>query len=146
MPKNTLISSSSTNGFFTEKPAVHNQFHEDLAFRRVKDCNIPSDSDSFQTTNIIIVYLSPKVSQSLDPELATFGDKVLSPQVLTWTGDAERNVPYLRTWDSLGRRKDELVTSEGWRNLQDLGISEGIVAIPYENRHGLFSRVHQFLK
>lgn len=41
---------------------------------------------------------------------------------------------------------DELVTSEGWRNLQDLGISEGIVAIAYEKRFGALDRVHQFLK
>jgi len=100
----------------------------------------------FEQSDQIIVYLPLKVSQSVDTELAKFGDRVISPQVLTWTGDAERNIPYLRTWDSFGKRKDELVTSEGWRNLQDLGIREGIVAIPYENRHGSFSRVHQFLK
>lgn len=60
--------------------------------------------------------------------------------------DAERNLPYLRTWDTFGKRQDELVTSEGWRNLQDLGIEEGIVAIPFENKSREFSRVHQFIK
>ena len=39
-----------------------------------------------------------------------------------------------------------MVTSEGWRNLQDLGISEGIVAIAYENDHLEYSRLYQFLK
>lgn len=107
---------------------------------------LPSLITQIEVTNGITVYLPSEVSKITDPELANFGDKVISPQVLTWTGDAERNIPYLRTWDSLGKRKDELVTSEGWRNLQELGISQGIVAIAYENRHGSFSRVHQFLK
>lgn len=60
--------------------------------------------------------------------------------------DAEKNVPYLKTWDTFGKRKDELVTSEGWRMLQEIGIQEGMVAIPYENESGPYSRVHHFLK
>jgi hypothetical protein len=60
--------------------------------------------------------------------------------------DAEKNVPYLKTWDTFGKRKDELVTTEGWRRLQEIGIQEGMVAIPYENRSGPYSRLHHFLK
>jgi len=60
--------------------------------------------------------------------------------------DAEKNVPYLKTWDTFGKRKDELVTGEGWRKLQEIGIQEGMVAIPYENKNGPYSRVHHFLK
>lgn len=67
--------------------------------------------------------------ESITPDLSTFGEKVLSKQVLSWVADAEKNPPYLRTWDSWGKRQDELVTSEGWRKLQALGIEEGIVAI-----------------
>lgn len=43
-------------------------------------------------------------------------------------------------------RKDEIITSEGWRRLQEIGIAEGMVAIPYENEYGMYSRVYQFLK
>jgi hypothetical protein len=60
--------------------------------------------------------------------------------------DAEKHVPYLKTWDTFGKRKDELVTTEGWRKLQEIGIQEGMVAIPYENRSGPYSRIHHFLK
>jgi hypothetical protein len=60
--------------------------------------------------------------------------------------NAEKNIPYLKTWDTFGKRKDELVTSEGWRRLQEIGIQEGMVAIPYENRSGPYSRIHHFLK
>lgn len=66
--------------------------------------------------------------------------------MLAHVADAERNPPYLRTWDSFGHRVDELVTSEGWRALSAMGIAEGMVAIPYENQFGAHSRVYQFLK
>lgn len=65
---------------------------------------------------------------------------------MAWNADAERNTPYLRTWDSWGKRIDELITSEGWRNLQALGIAEGIVAIGHEGEHAQYNRMYQFLK
>lgn len=92
------------------------------------------------------VYLPSEVKQELYPDLNRFGDVVLSRKVLDWVADSEKNLPYLKTWDTFGKRRDELITSEGWRNLQDLGIEEGIVAIPFENKHKEFSRVHQFIK
>lgn len=68
-----------------------------------------------------------------------------------WVSDAERNVPFVRGRvrsrtrvspferagsdqvigsgrDAFGRRTDELVTSEGWRNLQKMGLKEGYVS------------------
>jgi hypothetical protein len=92
------------------------------------------------------VYLPLSVQKSVTPDITAFGDLVLSKKVFDWVADAEKNIPYLKTWDAFGKRKDELVTSWGWRQLQDTGIEEGIVAIPYENKNGPYSRVHQFLK
>jgi hypothetical protein len=86
------------------------------------------------------------VQNSVTPDISALGDLVLSKKVFDWVADAEKNVPYLKTWDTFGKRKDELVTSQGWRMLQETGIEEGIVAIPYENKNGPYSRVHQFLK
>jgi hypothetical protein len=71
---------------------------------------------------------------------------VLSKRVLDWVADAERHPPVLKSWDTFGVRRDDLVTSEGWRKLQDLGVQEGIIAIPYEVNEGQYSRVYQFLK
>jgi hypothetical protein len=92
------------------------------------------------------VYLPPSVQKSISPDISSLGDLALSKKVLTYVADAEKNAPYLKTWDTFGKRRDELVTSEGWRRLQDIGIQEGMVAIPYENRSGPYSRVHHFLK
>jgi alkylation response protein AidB-like acyl-CoA dehydrogenase len=121
--------SSSTNGFFQSPPQVLNQLYDDVALQRSLSLFLPANT-----------------ARSIAPELSAFGDKVLSKQILHWVADAEKNPPYLRTWDTWGKRRDELITSEGWRNLQDLGIAEGMVAIGYENKDAQYSRVHHFLK
>ena len=54
---------------------------------------------------------------------------MVSKRVINWIADAEAHPPYLKGsgFDIFGRPNDPLVTSEGWRNLQNLGISEGCV-------------------
>ncbi|KAK6367491.1 hypothetical protein LTR64_007467 [Lithohypha guttulata] len=121
--------SSSSAGFFQTPPEVPNQFYDDDALRRGMQLFLPQ-----QVRNVIA------------PDMSNFGAKVLSPQVLSWVSDAERNLPYVKQFDSWGRRRDELFTSEGWRNLQALGIAEGMVAIPYENQFREYSRVYHFAK
>lgn len=92
------------------------------------------------------MFLPVDVQTAITRELESFGDRVLSAEVLGWVADAERNLPQLKTWDTFGRRVDELITSEGWRNLQKLGIQEGIVAIGHTRQYAQFSRLHQFFK
>ncbi|OCL02401.1 acyl-CoA dehydrogenase/oxidase C-terminal, partial [Glonium stellatum] len=121
--------SSSTDGFFQTPPKLENSFYEDAAYRR-----------------IFSFYLPESVQIAVTPDLSRFGSLVLQPSTLAWTADAERNPPYLRAFDTWGRRSNTLITSEGWRKLQDLGIAEGIVAIGYENQFGAYSRLYQFLK
>lgn len=121
--------SSSSTGFFVERPRLPNQVYEDQALDRVRKLYLPS-----------------QINTEITPELERFGDLALSPQVLTYIADAERNLPYLHTYSTFGQRQDILICSEGWRELQNLTIKEGIVAIPYESAHGEFSRVHQFVK
>lgn len=106
-----------------------NQFHDDAALNRGLN-----------------LFLHKSVKDSVSEDLSTFGDKVLSPQVMGWILDAERNTPYVKTFDTWGRRRDELITTEGWRKLQDLGIAEGMAAIPYENRYAEYSRVYHCAK
>ena len=121
----TQSPSSSTAGFFQTPPHVLNQFHDDAALQRA-----------------LHLFLPTEVRTSIAPELSTFGDKVLSPRILSLVLDAERNLPYVKHWDSWGKRRDELVTSTGWQQLQRVGIEEGIVAIPYQNARAQYSRLH----
>ena len=86
------------------------------------------------------------MQSAVAPKLSRFGATVLEPKILRWLADAETHPPRAYSWNIWGKRADELITSEGWRKLQSLGIAEGMVAIPYENRYAEYSRVHQFLK
>ena len=103
--------SSSTDGFFQETPAVLNQLSDDIALQRA-----------------LLLFLPADVQNSVTPELKAFGNKVLSRPVLNLIANAENDLPYLKTWDAWGRRRDELVTSEGWRRLAQMGIEEGMYA------------------
>ena len=92
------------------------------------------------------MYLPERVQISLNGDLSSFGTAVLQDKVSNWLADAEAHPPRLETWDVWGKRQDHLITSEGWRNLQAMGIAEGMVAIAYENKYAEYSRLYQFLK
>ncbi len=92
------------------------------------------------------MYLLTSLQSSLGPDLSRFGGTVLKPNIFHWLADAEVHLPTVQTWHSCGKCEDELLTSEGWRKPKEIGIAEGMVAIAYENRYAVYSRVFQFLK
>jgi alkylation response protein AidB-like acyl-CoA dehydrogenase len=51
-----------------------------------------------------------------------------------------RHIPF----DAWGNRIDRIEVTQAWRNAERIAAERGLVAIPYEARHGAFSRVHQF--
>ena len=120
-----IAPSSSTAGFFQSPPQVLNQYEDDTALRRAMNLFLPHG-----------------VQEALKPDLSAFGERVLTRQTLGWVLEAERNLPYVKAWDTWGKRRDELITSDGWKNLQRMGIEAGIVAIPYENSFQEFSRIY----
>lgn len=129
MSKVAPIPSSASHGFFQAKPKLENPYLEDAAFRRTLDFFLPTATQ-----------------QAIAGPLTQFGDKVLSPQILLWLQSAEIHPPTLVLRDSFGSPRNELVTSEGWRQTQDFAIREGIVAAGYENEHGIHTRLVQFAK
>lgn len=73
------------------------------------------------------VFLPDAIRQSVEAEVSTLGRDVISDQVLSWVSDAEKNTPYLKGSgrDAFGQWSGELVTGEGWRELQKFGIAKG---------------------
>jgi len=128
-PVKEAIPSSSTEGFFQDPPIVLNQLDDDVALQRS-----------------LKLFLPDSLRHEVTPELHRFGDKILSKQVMTLVADAEKNLPYLKTFSTWGKRQDELITSEGWRKLSAIGIEEGMVAIGHENQYAQYSRPWQFCK
>ncbi|OAA60756.1 acyl-CoA dehydrogenase [Cordyceps fumosorosea ARSEF 2679] len=123
--------SGADKGFFQTPPTLSNQFHDDESYKRC-----------------FKLFLSENVASQARDEVAALGEDVLSDQVFAWVSDAYRNLPYLKGSgrSSFGHRTNELVTGEGWRELQKMGISKGIVATGYDTPHGRFSRPLQFLR
>lgn len=121
--------SSSTDGFFQTPPLIKNPLSDDIALQRA-----------------LSLFLPEPLREQCSQDIKALGDKALSKPILDLVADAEKNLPYLKTWDAWGRRQDELITSEGWRKLSAVGIQEGMVAIGYENEYFQFSRTFQFLK
>ncbi|KAL1953944.1 hypothetical protein VTO42DRAFT_2022 [Malbranchea cinnamomea] len=126
--------SSATQGFFQTPPTILPQIEDDNALRRMVALHLPSPPPS-------------KIQQ----DLSRFSRLVLSRQVMSHVADAERNLPYVRPLTTFGaeNKTDPLVTSEGWRSLQDLGIKEGIVGLGYEkpgDGETYNNRIYQYLK
>lgn len=86
------------------------------------------------------VFLPPDVRARTEAEVAALGQDVLADQVFTWITDAERNKPYVKGSgrDVFGSRTAELVTTEGWRELQNFSIAKCMVACGYDTPYGAF--------
>ncbi|KAL7937034.1 acyl-CoA dehydrogenase/oxidase C-terminal [Trichoderma chlorosporum] len=123
--------SGANKGFFQPAPILPNQFYDDVSFRRC-----------------FKLFLPFSVITEVEAEVAALGRDVLSDEVFAWITDAERNKPYLKGSgrDAFGRWHGELVTGEGWRELQKFGLSRGIVATGYDTPYGAFSRPLQYLR
>lgn len=94
------------------------------------------------------MFLPSSIIETVEPDIARFGDDVLAPAIFDWITDSERNLPYVRGSgrDALGKPKSELVVAEGWRRLQDFGIQNGVVAINYDTDNRQFSRLIQCVR
>jgi alkylation response protein AidB-like acyl-CoA dehydrogenase len=127
-----MEASSSTKGFFQPKPVIPPQFLEDRALQRIISLHLPSP-----------------IPKSISEDLLRFSHLVLSKPILGYIADAEKNTPTIKSHSSFGveNKEDPLVTTEGWRALQDTGIREGIVALAYEGSKDKWNhRIHQYIK
>ncbi|KAH7326150.1 acyl-CoA dehydrogenase/oxidase [Stachybotrys elegans] len=122
---------SADTGFFQSPPVLNNQFDDDTVFQRCYN-----------------LFLSPEVAAQWRDEVKTLGKDVLSDQVFSWVRDAERNKPYVSGSGrgAFGEHRGELVTGEGWRSLQNFGLSRGFVGVGYDKNLGPFARPLEFLR
>lgn len=75
----------------------------------------------------LLVFLPDNIASANEAEVITLGQEVISPQVFAWITDSERNAPYLKGSgrDAFGSWTGDLVTGEGWRELQKFGQAKG---------------------
>ncbi|HME90597.1 MAG TPA: acyl-CoA dehydrogenase family protein [Myxococcaceae bacterium] len=111
--------------FLQESPQLNNQFDDDVLLREYLERALPED-----------------VYRDVLPELQAMGE--LACGSLYDLGIRSRNQePQLVHYDPWGRRIDEIRVPDAWKKLARVAAERGLVAIPYERKHGRFSRIHQ---
>lgn len=83
--------------------------------------------------------------QKIIPDLENLGQRV-THEFLEWAKDAETNEPKLIQFNAWGKRIDEIIVAQGWKNLEKASADEGLIAIGYERKFAEFSRLYQFVK
>jgi len=109
----------------------------------------PQHENAFMSDAFLQSYLRrilPKdVMDDIEPDLTRFGEKVAT-SIWSLGQECEVNPPYLKQYDAWGRRIDEIVTCQAWKEQKNISAREGLIAIPYEQGQGEYSRLYQMTK
>ncbi|MFO0593193.1 MAG: acyl-CoA dehydrogenase family protein [Polyangiaceae bacterium] len=107
------------------KPRLQNTYEADEALRSYLTRALPAE-----------------VLAEIEPGLRSLGARAAA-ELAACADEAEAQPPKHVPFDAWGARVDRLETSPGWARIRAAVAEEGLVAIPYERRHGALSRVHQ---
>lgn len=128
-----LVPATATTGFFQPHPVVQNQYTEDSSLQRTAS-----------------LFLPPSLAAQNAPDLEAWGGRVLEREIWGHVVNAERDLPYITGsgYTAFGHAiGDSLVTSPGWKALQDIGIAEGqIVPTGYGEQYGPYARIVQLAR
>ena len=116
----------STAPFVQSPPASSRAWSDDWLLRSVLRHRLPKD-----------------VLNDIEPELIAMEALAIGPRAQLQVQDRERE-PTLTLWDAWGNRIDRIEVTPLWQEAQRIAARTGLVAIPYERRHGGWSRLHQF--
>ncbi len=111
--------------FIQEPPRLGNQYHDDALLRSYLGRTLPGE-----------------VLAEIEPELGEMGALAGGELYELQLAD-RRSEPVLTQWDPWGNRIDAIEHTPLWRRAEELATRSGLVAIPYERKHGPDSRVHQ---
>jgi acyl-CoA dehydrogenase len=112
--------------FIQAPPALGNTFESDVVLRAFLANHLPAE-----------------VFREIEPSLREMGALAGGP-LHDLLREDEASVPVLTSWDPWGRRIDRIELTRLWKETLRISAEKGLVALPYERRHGPFSRLHQF--
>lgn len=112
--------------FIQSPPVLGNQYGDDAFLRGYLQRRLPAG-------------MLAEIEPSLTELGASAGGELYQLQL-----QDRLNEPTLTQWDAWGKRVDRIEVSPLWRRAADIAASHGLIAIPYERRHGRYSRIHQF--
>ena len=111
--------------FLQDPPRPSNRFRTDRAFRQGLERVLP-----------------PDVFAAASAELDEMGERAAGE--LRELGEhAETHPPVHVPYDAWGRRVDRLDVDPAWTRLVEIALETGLVALPYEGRYGVHSRLVQ---
>ena len=87
--------------------------------------------------------LPPDVLGDIEPDLDEMG-RISGGELYDLQLEDRLNEPRLVQWDAWGNRIDRIELTPLWQKAAPLAARSGLIGIPYERRHGRFSRIHQF--
>ncbi|MBM4360317.1 MAG: acyl-CoA dehydrogenase family protein [Deltaproteobacteria bacterium] len=111
--------------FFQDPPSLGNQYQDDHVLRGHLERTLP-----------------PQVLASIAPELDSMG--ALTVELFAEQLANRHEEPRHIAWDPWGHRIDRLELTSLWQRAAAIAAERGLVAIPYERKHGAHSRTHQF--
>jgi len=112
--------------FIQSPPVLGNQYGDDSFLRAHLQRRLPAG-----------------MLAQIEPSLAELGE-LAGGELYQLQLQDRLNEPTLTPWDAWGNRIDRIEVSPLWRRAAALAASHGLIAIPYERRHGRYSRIHQF--
>jgi alkylation response protein AidB-like acyl-CoA dehydrogenase len=112
--------------FIQVPPALGNTYESDALLRTFLENRLPTE-----------------VFREIEPSLREMGALSGGPLHDLFFED-QASIPVLTSWDPWGRRIDRIDLTPLWKETLRISAEKGLVALPYERRHGPFSRLHQF--
>lgn len=106
-------------------PALGNQYDEDRALKQLLARVLPED-----------------VLADIEPALREMGE-LAGGELYRMQQEDRLAEPVLTQWDPWGNRIDHIEVSPLWKRAEVLAAEHGVVATPYERKHGRYSRLHQ---
>lgn len=125
----------------------------EINFSRAKVGNFvqsePQHENPFTSDSFLQSYLSRLLPQEIQtvirPDLEMFGEKCAT-NIQVLGRECEASPPYLVQSSAWGRRVDQLVTCQAWKQMKSVSAEEGLISIAYENEFDAYSRVYQMVK
>ena len=107
----------------------------------------PELGNQYDDDRVLRAYLArtlpPEMLREIEPSLREMGE-LAGGELYRLQLEDRLLEPVHTPWDPWGNRIDRIDVSPLWKRAERITAEQGIVAIPYERRHGKLSRVHQF--
>ncbi len=112
--------------FKQEPPSLGNQYDDDRVLRSYLKRVLPEE-----------------VMEDIEDELQRMGALAAGPLYALHLAD-RRHEPVLTQWNAWGERIDHVEVTPLWKEAERVAAEFGLVATAYEQKHGPYSRLHQF--